>query len=92
MLTERSVDGSRGADDDRCFTWSDDISLAEEFLLNHKLAKIVVAIDTHSADNGYFVWTGSTADIYRACSLLEVTMFARISIQTLIPFPDTPGL
>ena len=92
MLAERSVDGSRGADDDCCFTWSDDISLAEEFLLNHKSAKIVVAIDTHSADNGYFIWTGSTADTYHACSLLEVTMFAGISIQTLIPFPDTPGL
>ena len=73
-------------------TWSDDTSLAEEFLLNHKSVKIVVAIDTHSADNGYFVWTGSTADTYHACSLLEVTMFAGISIQTLIPFPDTLGL
>ena len=52
MLAERSVDGSRGADDDLRFTWSDDTSLAEEFLLNHKSAKIVVAIDTHSADNG----------------------------------------
>ena len=59
--------------------------------------KIVLKItmsmtDTHSADNGYFVWTGSTADTYCACLLLEVTMFAGISIQTLIPFPDTLGL
>ena len=92
MLAERSVDGSREADDDGRFTWSDDISLAEEFLRNHKSAKIVVAIDTHSADNGYFIWTGSDAETYRACSLLEVTMFAGISKRTLTPFSDTPGL
>ena len=76
MLAERSVDGSSGANDDGHFTWSDDMSLAEEFLENHRSVKIVVAINTHSADNGYFVWTGSTAETFCACSLLEVTMFA----------------
>ena len=51
MLVERSLDGSRGADNDSRFTWSDDTSLAEGFLSDHNSAKILVAIDTHSADN-----------------------------------------
>ena len=92
MLVERSLDGSRGADDNSHFTWSDDTSLAEEFLSDHNSVKILVAINTHSADNRYFIWTGSNAETYHACSLLEVTMFTGISIQTLISFTDTLGL
>ncbi|KAF9779587.1 hypothetical protein BJ322DRAFT_1113387 [Thelephora terrestris] len=72
MLVEQAVDSTVRHDDDGRFTWSNDTSLAEEFLNAHKSAKIVVAIDTHSADNGYFIWTGSTAETYRACSLLEI--------------------
>jgi hypothetical protein len=84
MLVERAVDSTVRHNDDGRFTWSNDTSLAEEFLNAHKSAKIVVAIDTHSADNGYFIWTGSTAETYRACSLLEVTMLTGISVQILI--------
>ena len=85
MLAERSVDRSSGTndDDDDRFTWSNDMSVAEEFLQNHKSAKIVVTIDTHSADNGYFIWTGTSAETYRACLLLEVTTFIKVSIRSL---------
>ena len=81
MLAERSVDGSREADDDGRFTWSDDISLAEEFLRNHKLVKIVVAIDTHSADNGYFIWTGSDAETYLSRTGIFHVLFTFILSQ-----------
>ena len=47
---------------------------AEEFLKAHRTAKIVVVIDTHCLDNRYFVYTGDSADEYKACSLKEVSI------------------
>jgi hypothetical protein len=44
----------------------------EEFLTKHRTAKIVVVIDTHCMDNGYFVYTGESPEQYQACSLKEV--------------------
>jgi len=45
---------------------------AVEFLEARPYAKIVILIDTHAADNGYFVWSEDTTGDYKACSLLEV--------------------
>lgn len=73
MLVERSVDGNNSEALNSNFARSKDMSLAEKFLGDHQTAKIVMIIDTHSADNGYFIWTGDTAESYRACSLLEVS-------------------
>lgn len=42
------------------------------FLNKYKTAKIVVAIDTHSLDNGFFAFEGNSATSYKACSMLEV--------------------
>lgn len=84
MLVERSVNTTKDSGNDSRFTWSNDTSPAEQFLIDHKSAKIVVSIETHSADNGFFVWSGSTTDNYRACSLLEVTVLTIICIPILI--------
>lgn len=54
---------------------SDPIATAKEFLMVHKLAKIVVVIDTHCLDNGAFVYTGDSPSTYQACSLDEVSSF-----------------
>ena len=75
MLVERSVDGTPMDPNDELFETSKDTSYAEGFLKAHEMAKILVIIDTHCLDNGAFVWTGASADEYRACSLLEVRPF-----------------
>ena len=45
---------------------------AEVFLREHPSAKIIVIIDTHCLNNGFFVWKGTSAANYAACSLAEV--------------------
>lgn len=84
MLVERAVDGSDGTNYDAGVTHSNDTSLAERFLSDHESAKIVVVVDTHSVDNGYFVWTGASAESYRACSLIEVCWLCLFCICILI--------
>jgi len=73
MFVERSVDGTPLDPNDDLFKMSKDTSLAEHFLNAHPMAKIVVIVDTHCLENGFFVWTGNSEDEYRACSLLEVS-------------------
>jgi len=72
MLIERSLECSPTSND-KFFKRSKDTSLAENFLKKHKAAKIIVIVDTHCLENGYFVWTGDSPQDYRACSLLEVS-------------------
>jgi hypothetical protein len=73
MLIERSVDGTPLDHNDQKFERSKDTSLAERFLMSNDGARIVVVVDTHCLDNGRLVWTGTSADEYRACSLFEVS-------------------
>jgi hypothetical protein len=73
MLIERSVDGTPLDRNDQKFEQSKDTSLAERFLMSNEGARIVVIVDTHCLDNGRLVWTGTSADEYRACSLFEVS-------------------
>ena len=44
----------------------------EEFLQEHKTAKIVVIIETHLMENGRFIWCGHNPDTYKVCTLWEV--------------------
>jgi len=49
-----------------------DIAAVTEFMKRFATAKIVVVLDTHSLDNGYFAWKGSSPTTYEGCSLQEV--------------------
>jgi len=73
MLVERSVAGAPLDPKDKRYEKTHDTSKAEEFLTLHEGAKIVVIIDTHCLDSGKLVWSGTTADDLRACTLLEVS-------------------
>lgn len=46
-----------------------------KFLERFTTANIVVVIETHCMENGCFVWTGESADTYKACSLFEVSSY-----------------
>lgn len=71
-------DEDGGTEDDGYRTETTDTSKpAEEFLEKHPTAKIVVVIDTHCLENGYFVWTGDSKGELQACSLLTVSVTYR---------------
>src|SRR5882757_2533625 len=72
MVVERRTDGTDNSSDDGS-KGSEDGLRAERFLEEHPMAKIVIIIDTHSMENGFFIWTGNSPEDYRACSLLEVS-------------------
>jgi hypothetical protein len=42
------------------------------FLEHYKSAKIIVIIDTHCLDGGFFVYKGTSPATYEGCSLEEV--------------------
>lgn len=48
---------------------------ARDFLAKNPLAKILVVLDTHSLENGSFVWKGNAPPSYEGCSLLEVSLY-----------------
>ena len=52
----------------------DPIATAVKFMERNETAKIIYVIDTHSLENGFFVWTGNEPKNYEACSLDEVSM------------------
>lgn len=80
MLLERSLKHT-AAENKKYFKRSSEAKLAEQFLEKHPLAKILVVIDTHSDDNGYFTWRGGAGSGYESCSLLEVsTLMAASSL------------
>jgi hypothetical protein len=68
---DRSLQHTSGENDER-LTGSQAAADAIEFLEANPYAKIVVIIDTHAAENGYFVWAKDANGDYQACSLLEV--------------------
>ena len=76
MLVERPLNGTPegGQSDlnDDHYNTSEDPTLAVEFLKKHVTAKILFIVDTHSLDNGCFVYAGDSPMTYEACSLLEV--------------------
>ena len=45
------------------------MSLAENFLNYHSTAKIVVVVNTHYLENGFFIWLGDSPEEYKARSL-----------------------
>ena len=71
MFIERSLQYML-EENDKLFAKSTTAVRAAKFMEVHPTAKIVVIVDTHAADNGYFVWVGDTPDDFRSCSLLEV--------------------
>jgi hypothetical protein len=56
-----------------------------KFLQKYDSAKIVFILDTHSADNGRFVYTGAGSGSFKSCSLFEVTRTTTLHLSELIP-------
>ena len=48
------------------------IGEVEEFLWEHETANIVIIIEMHSMENGWFIWCGHNSDTYKVCMLWEV--------------------
>ncbi|KAF9781086.1 hypothetical protein BJ322DRAFT_1023203 [Thelephora terrestris] len=76
MLMEVALDSSAKQaaddnDDDGNTVKTQTPEAAEEFLAEHPTAKIVVVIDTHCLENGFFVWRGTGSDML-ACTLYEI--------------------
>lgn len=71
MFLERDLKYT-SEENEKLFARSKATVRAIKFMEIHPLAKILIVIDTHAADNGYFVWVGESEEDYRSCSLLEV--------------------
>ena len=58
---------------------------AVRFLERFKMAKIVIVMDTHSSDNGAFIWKGSSSDpsSLRMCYMLEVSIQRAFDVMRL---------
>lgn len=50
------------------------IDEVKKFLRDHEMAKIVVVVKTHSAENGRFIWRGS-GTTYEGCTLFEASPY-----------------
>jgi hypothetical protein len=96
MLVERPLDGTPAdgesdANDSHFETYDyDDVSVAQNFLESRPTAKIIFIVDTHSLDNGYFVYTGDSPTSHEACTLLEVgppSHHAHVILPTLSTDP-----
>lgn len=74
MFVERSIDGTSSDPSDSKFSRSKNTSIAESFLNNHPTAKIIIIVDTHALENGYFLWAKDSVDDPCGCSLLEVSV------------------
>jgi hypothetical protein len=57
----------------------DPFTEATAFLDRYKSAKIVVIVDTHCLEGGFFVYTGSSPADYLACGLEEVQSISSFS-------------
>ena len=91
---ERSVDGTPIDDNDSRYFKSKDTSLAERFLQHHSTVKIVVIVDTHCVENGYFAWNKNGGGDYESCSLFEVSSstLSFSPFRTLMTSIDPPRL
>jgi len=61
---------------------------AQDFLRNHLLAKIIVVIDTHCAENGSFVYKSSLPGRYETCQMDEVGPVLQYHHRTALTFPQ----
>ena len=50
---------------------------AEAFLQEFPLAKIVVIINTHSSESGFFLWRGEKRGDFETSLLLPVSLYCR---------------
>lgn len=76
MFVETSISETQDeppAENDGLYEVISDSAAAEQFLKAHPTAKIVVVIDTHCIENGFFIYKGISPENYAACSLLEVS-------------------
>jgi len=94
---ERPLDGVpvAGPDDrnDRHYQTTMDRTAVEAFLRMHPTAKILFIVDTHSLENGYFIYAGDSPQNYLACSLLEAGSPSHVAIPHISQFStDFTGL
>ena len=77
-------DAKADAPEDKDYDVVNDPSAAMAFLEARPMARIVVVIDTHCLDNGFFVYVGTDPVSLRGCSLLEVCFPIAPAIHTLL--------
>jgi len=65
-------DAKANEDGDEAFDVIDDSGAALRFLDTRPTARILIIIDTHCLENGYFTYIGNNPVAYETCSLLEV--------------------
>ena len=86
MLVEQPLDGTPAVDpmnsaNDSLYEVTQDLPVPETFLEFHLTAKIMFIVDTHSLDNGSFVFKGEDAVSYEACLLYEVDPLCHYILQ-----------
>ena len=65
----------------------------EAFLNEHKVAKIVVIVETHASDNGRFVWRSLGKNSHDACTLYDVGLHITLRLYILTDVcSDSEGL
>jgi len=74
--------------EDEAYDVTDDPGAAMAFLKARPTAKIVIVIDTHCLENGFFTYVGDDPVSLRGCSLLEVCPALNPLTLCLISIPD----
>jgi len=87
MLVETSLSNTQDEDpgENEFYKVTNNTKTAEGFLKAHRTAKIVIVIDTHCIENGFFIYKGDSPENYAACSLLEVNALYHLSVS--VPHP-----
>lgn len=58
---------------------------ARAFLDKHPMAKIIIVVDAHCMDNGFFVYEGDSAETFKGCPMSEVNTTIRSYLALLTP-------
>lgn len=86
---ERPLNGkpkpSQSDANDKRFKTTTNLSAVLRFLNKHEWAKILIIVNTHSLENGCFVYKGDRPQDFEACSLLEVRSLPHRAVLALPP-------